>query len=93
MILVTLGILIFLHGTTAYRFEMTWPVLLLVVAAGTLLQSVRDLGGWVIAVVGIIFLLKETMRQDVTALTVYALPLLLVLLGVRLIIKQRAKKK
>jgi hypothetical protein len=93
MILITLGLLIFLHGTTPYTFGMTWPVLLLVVAAGTLLQNPRDLGGWIIGVVGVIFLLKETLQFNMTVLTVYALPVLLVLLGIRLIVKQRAKKE
>ena len=50
MILITLGVLIILNNTTAYRFGMSWPILLIVVAIGTLVQRVKDIGGWIIGV-------------------------------------------
>ena len=93
MILITLGVLIILNNTTEYGFGMSWPFLLIVVALGTLVQSPKDIGGWIIGVVGIIFLLKETWQINIGALAVYLMPLLLILLGIHVIVKQRLKKE
>ena len=52
MILITLGILIFLHKLDVWAFSSSWPLLLIVIAVGTLIQRVKDLGGWIIGSVG-----------------------------------------
>jgi predicted membrane protein len=93
MILVALGVLLILNNTTQYRLNMSWPILLIVIALGTLMQQPRDIGGWIIGVVGVIFLLKETWLVNFGALAVYLLPLLLILLGINLIIKFRSRKE
>jgi predicted membrane protein len=93
MILVALGVLLILNNTTEYRLNMSWPILLIVIALGTLMQQPRDIGGWIIGVVGVIFLLKETWLVNFGALAVYLLPLLLILLGINLIIKFRSRKE
>ena len=93
MILITLGVLIILHNTTSYDFALSWPILLIVVAVGTLVQSPKDIGGWIIGVVGIIFLLKETWQVNISSLAVYLMPLLLILLGIHVIAKQKQNRE
>jgi len=44
MILITLGVLIFLHMSGYYYFSRSWPILLVVIGIGTLIQSARDIG-------------------------------------------------
>jgi len=46
MILITVGILIILNKIKAFGFNKIWPILLIVIGNGTLVQRVRDLGGW-----------------------------------------------
>ena len=48
MILITIGILIILHKIDVWEFSHSWPLMLIVIAAGTLIQRVKDLGGWII---------------------------------------------
>jgi hypothetical protein len=91
LILITLGVLIFIGKTTPYAFTMTWPILLIAVAAGTLLQNPKDIGGWIIGVAGIIFLLKETGLIDLGLLDVYLLPVILIVLGISIIIRQKKR--
>lgn len=91
MILITLGVLIILNNTTGYGFGKSWPILLLVVAAGTLIQRVTDIGGWIIGAVGLIFLLKVSFGLDISDLAIYLLPLLLILIGLNILIKHFKK--
>ncbi|MBN1613717.1 MAG: hypothetical protein JW950_04535 [Deltaproteobacteria bacterium] len=93
MILITLGALLILDDTTAYRLSMSWPILLIVIGLGTLIQQPRDIGGWIIGVVGVIFLLKETFLVNFGALAVYLLPLLLILIGINIIVKYMERKE
>lgn len=93
MILIALGVLIILHNTTKYSLTMSWPILLIVIAVGTIIQSVKDIGGWIIGAVGVVFLLKDMLNVNISALAVYLLPILLILLGVNIIAKHYRKRQ
>ena len=91
MILVALGVLIILSNTQIIAFSKSWPVLLIVIALGTLIQRVRDIGGWIIMVVGIVFLLMEGLTVRLDVMWKYLLPVLLIVVGAN--IMMRSKKK
>lgn len=82
MILITLGILVFLHKLDVWAFSVSWPLLLIVIAVGTLIQRVRDLGGWIIGCVGFVFFLSENIGVEIWKVVNLLLPLLLILAGV-----------
>jgi hypothetical protein len=89
MILITLGVLIFLHMSGYYYFSKSWPVLLIVIGISTLIQSLRDVGGWFITVVGAIFAITEIYGIEFYKLSKYVLPALLILIGIHVLIKRR----
>ena len=91
MILVTLGILIILHNATGYGLGKSWPILLLVIAMGTLIQKIADVGGWIIGAAGLIFLMKVSFGFDISNFATYLLPLLLILVGLNILIKHFQK--
>jgi len=92
MILITIGSLIILHKMDVWEFSHSWPLLLIVIAAGTLIQRGRDLGGWIIGCVGLVFFLAENLGMEIWKIVNLLLPLLLILVGVRMIIKYYKKK-
>jgi predicted membrane protein len=87
LILITIGALIFLHKMDVWAFSRSWPLLLIVIAAGTLIQRARDLGGWIIGGVGLVFFLAENIGIEIWKIVNLLLPLLLILVGIRIIIK------
>lgn len=89
MILITLGVLIFLHMSGYYYFSKSWPILLIVIGVGTIIQSARDIGGWFITIVGIIFVITEAYGIELYKLSKYILPALLILIGIHVIVKRR----
>lgn len=89
LILITLGVLIFIGKTTTYSFGQTWPVLLIVIGISTLFQRAKDVGGWFITVVGIIFLFIEIYGMELSRYSQYIFPLVLILLGIFVILKRR----
>jgi len=89
MILITLGVLIFLHMSGYYYFSKSWPMLLIVIGVGTIIQSARDIGGWFITIVGIIFVITEAYGIELYKLSKYILPALLILIGIHVIVKRR----
>jgi len=89
MILITLGILIFLSKAGIYPFGQTWPILLIVIGVCTLVQKFRDIGGWFITVVGVIFFFMEIYGMELSKYSQYILPVILVLLGVFVLLKRR----
>ena len=93
MILVTLGVLIILSNMDIYGFDRSWPILLIVIAAGTLMQRVKDIGGWFIGVAGVIFLLVKNWGYDLHVTARYLLPVLLILYGINVLIKYYKKKQ
>jgi hypothetical protein len=89
LILITLGVLIYLHMSAIYPFKLSWPILLIVIGVSTIIQSVKDIGGWFIAVVGVIFLITQSFGIEFHNLAKYILPAVLILIGVYVIIKRR----
>ena len=91
MILIALGVLIILNNTHVFAFTKSWPILLIVVAIGTLMQRVKDLGGWIILSVGVLFLVLEGLEIRLEAMWKYLMPVLLIIIGANILM--RAKKK
>ena len=91
MILMTLGILIILGKMNAWSFGQSWPLLLIVIAAGTLIQRANDLAGWIIGCVGLVFLVVENSGVKIYAIATFLLPLLLILVGINVLVKQLRK--
>jgi hypothetical protein len=92
MILITVGILIILNKTTAFGFNRSWPILLIVIGIGTLVQRVRDLGGWFLVAAGVIFLLVYNWHMDIQIISTYILPGLLIVIGINILRKYFRKK-
>jgi hypothetical protein len=92
MILITVGILIILNKITAFGFSRSWPILLIVIGIGTLVQRVRDLGGWFLIAAGVIFLLIYNWQMDIQIISTYILPGLLIVIGINILRKYFRKK-
>jgi len=87
MVLITLGVLVILGNTQIWSFSRSWPVLLIVIAVGTLIQRFKDMGGWIILAVGVVFLLTEVFGMQVYALGKYLMPVLLIVVGANILFK------
>jgi hypothetical protein len=93
MILIGLGVLIILSKMGVWTFGQSWPVLLIIVAAGTLIQQPRDIGGWVIGCVGLIFLISESFDVEIYAIAQFLLPVLLILVGINVLARHFRERK
>jgi predicted membrane protein len=93
MIMIGLGVLIILSKMDVWAFSRSWPLLLIIIAVGTLIQRVRDLGGWVIGSVGLIFLISESFEVKIYAVATFLLPLLLILVGINVLMKYFRKNR
>lgn len=91
LILITLGGLIFVSKTTAYGFDQTWPILLIVIGISTLFYTIRAIEGWFVATVGLIFLIINFYGFDIHKYSQYILPVILILLGVFVLLKRRKR--
>ncbi len=89
LILITLGVLIFIHKTTHYGFDQTWPILLIAIGIGTLINRFRAIEGWFIAMAGVVFLIIEFYGFDFHKYSRYVLPFFLILMGIYVILKKR----
>lgn len=89
LILIALGVLIYLHMSGIYPFKQSWPILLIVIGVSTIIQSLKDIGGWFITVVGAIFLITQSYGIELHTLAKYILPAVLILIGVYVIVKRR----
>ncbi len=89
MILITLGVLIYLAKADIYPFGQTWPILIIVIGICTVIQRVKDFGGWFITVAGVIFLIIEFYGFELSKYSQYILPAILVLLGIFVLLKRR----
>jgi hypothetical protein len=89
MILITLGVLIYLSKAEIYSFGKTWPILLIVVGICTLIQRFKDIGGWFITVVGVMFLITEFYGLQLYQYSQYILPAVLIMLGVFVLLKRK----
>ena len=68
-ILLTLGVLVLLSSFGIYSLDKSWPILILVFALFTLVQSPKDAGGWIIGAAGLLFLFFENWFDQVGAMT------------------------
>ena len=93
MIMIGLGILIILSEMGVWAFAQSWPVLLIIIAAGTLIQRGRDLGGWIMGCVGLIFLISKNFEVKIYAIATFLLPVLLIMVGVNVLVKYFRKKR
>jgi len=92
MILITLGVLIILHKSAVLSFNRSWPILLVVIGVGAIIQRHKDLGGWFIAAAGVLLLVVQNWQMDMQMVSAYILPVLLILIGANLIRKHFRKK-
>lgn len=88
MILITLGVLIYLAKANIYPFGQTWPILIIVIGICTVIQRVKDIGGWFITVAGVIFLINEFYGFELSKYSQYILPAILVLLGIFVLLRR-----
>jgi hypothetical protein len=89
LILITLGVLIYLSKAGLYPFGQTWPILIIVIGIGTIIQRVKDFGGWFITVAGVVFLVNEFYGFELSKYSQYILPAILVLLGIFVILRRK----
>ena len=89
LILIALGVLIYLSKAGIYSFGQTWPILIIVIGIGTIIQRAKDFGGWFITIAGILFLINEFYGFDLHKYSQYILPAILVLLGIFVILRKR----
>ena len=69
VILLTLGVLVLLSSFGIYSLDKSWPILIIVFALFTLVQSPKDAGGWIIGAAGLLFLFFENWFDQVGAMT------------------------
>jgi len=89
MILITLGVLIYLSKAGIYSFGQTWPILIIVIGICTVIQRVKDIGGWFITIAGVIFLIIEFYGFELSKYSQYLLPAILVLLGIFVLLRRK----
>jgi len=63
--------------------------LLIAVGVCTLIQKFRDLGGWIITLAGVAFLLNEFYGFELSQYSKYLLPAVLILLGIFVIFRRK----
>ena len=93
IILIALGALILLNSMTGYGFDKSWPILLIVISICTLVQQSKDIGGWLIGVVGVVFLVIKNFYTDLDKIATYALPSLLMVLGAYVLVNYFRKRR
>lgn len=91
LVLITLGVLIILNNAHIMAFGKSWPILLIVIAACTLIQRLMDFGGWIIMAVGVLFLIMEGGIIQFEALWKYLLPAVLIVVGANVLLRHRRK--
>jgi hypothetical protein len=89
LILIALGVLIYLSKANICPFSQTWPVLIIVIGFGTIIQKASDFGGWFITMAGGLFLIVEFYGFDLHKYSQYILPAVLILLGIFVILKRK----
>jgi hypothetical protein len=72
-----------------YSFGKTWPILIIVIGISTIIQRVKDFGGWFITVAGVVFLINEFYGFELSKYSQYLLPAILVLLGIFVLLRRK----
>jgi hypothetical protein len=89
LILIALGVLIYLSKAAIYSFGQTWPILIIVIGLSTIIQRIRDFGGWFITIAGVLFLINEFYGLELHKYSQYMLPAILILLGIFVILRRK----
>ncbi len=92
VILLTLGVLVSLSSFGIYSLDKSWPILIIVFALFTLLQSPKDLVGWVIGAAGVLFLFFENWFDQVDKTTMNVIRSVLLVAAAFFLYKYVAKK-
>ena len=93
IILLTLGVLVLLSSFGIYSLDKSWPILILVFALFTLVQSPKDAGGWVIGAAGLLFLFFENWFGRVGETTMNMIRSVLLIVVAFFLFKTMRKKK
>jgi hypothetical protein len=81
VILLTLGVLVLLSTFGIYSLDKSWPILILVFALFALVQSPKDIGGWVIGAAGLLFLFFENWFGQISATSMNLIRSVLLIVG------------
>jgi predicted membrane protein len=93
VILLTLGVLVLLSYLGIYGLDKSWPILILVFALFTLVQSPRDAGGWIIGAAGLLFLFFENWFGQVGTMTMNLIRSALLIVVAFFLFKTMRKKE
>ena len=93
VILLTLGVLVLLSTFGIYSLDKSWPILIIVFAAVTLVQSPRDLGGGVIGAAGLLFLFFKNWFGQISDMSMNLLTSAILIVGAYLLFKSMKKKE
>jgi len=64
---------------------------MIVISVGILVERIEDIGGWLIGVVGIIFIVMRNFYPKIESWVQYVLPVVLIILGIYMLF-ERFKK-
>jgi predicted membrane protein len=93
VILLTLGVLVLLSYLGIYGLDKSWPILILVFALFTLVQSPKDAGGWIIGAAGLLFLFFENWFGQVGTMTMNLIRSALLIVVAFFLFKTMRKKE
>ena len=94
MILVALGALFLLDAIGLFKFDKSWPILLIVVAIGILIQQPKDIIGWIIGAAGIAILFMRNWYTEMSQLVLNIVTSLgLIALGGYILYRDFKKRK
>ncbi len=93
VILLTLGVLVLLSTFGIYSLDKSWPVLIIVFALFTLVQSHRDIGGWIIGAAGVLFLFFENWFGQMSETTINVLRSVMLIVAGFFLFKYMKKKE
>jgi len=94
MILVALGGLFLLDVIGLYKFDKSWPILLIVVAIGILIQQPKDIIGWIIGAAGFAILFMRNWYTEMSQLVLNVVTSLgLIALGGYILYRDFKKRK
>jgi predicted membrane protein len=93
VILLTLGVLVLLSYLDIYGLDKSWPILILVFALFTLVQSPKDAGGWIIGAAGLLFLFFENWFGQVGTMTMNLIRSALLIVVAFFLFKTMRKKE